>query len=42
MYRYEEAIGIAQNQDFFGSYEKLLQLLLESNINFEYRTTVAK
>lgn len=42
MYRYEEAIGIAQNQDFFGSYEKLLQLLLESDINFEYRTTVAK
>ena len=39
---YEDAIGIAQPAEFYHSYQKLLQVLLESKIDFEYRTTVAK
>lgn len=39
---YEEAIWLAQPSEFFISYQKLLQVLLEWNIDYEYRTTVAK
>lgn len=39
---YEDAIGIHQESDFYYSFQKLLQILLESSIDYEYRTTVAK
>lgn len=42
MYSYETAVGIAQTAPFFFSYDKLLQFLLEGNIDYEYRTTVIK
>lgn len=42
IYNYDEAVWVAQWPEFFFSYQKLLQLLLESNIDYEYRTTVIK
>jgi pyruvate formate lyase activating enzyme len=39
---YYKAVGVEQNEEFYHSYEKLLQFLLESNVDYEYRTTVAK
>jgi pyruvate formate lyase activating enzyme len=39
---YEDAVGLPQPAEFYLSYQKLLQTLLESKIDFEYRTTVAK
>ena len=42
LHSYEEAIGLPQPAEFYHSYQKLLQVLLESNIEYEYRTTVAK
>jgi len=42
IYSYEDAVGLPQTSEFFFSYQKLLQLLLESNIDHEYRTTVIK
>ncbi|MFZ2150980.1 MAG: anaerobic ribonucleoside-triphosphate reductase activating protein [Candidatus Absconditicoccaceae bacterium] len=39
---YEQAVGLSQPAEFFISYQKLLQILLEGNIDYEYRTTVAK
>ena len=42
LHSYEDAIGVAQPPEFYNSYQKLLQLLLESKIDYEYRTTVAK
>ena len=42
MYSYTSAVGLEQNSSFFLSYEKLLQFLLEGNIDYEYRTTVIK
>ncbi|MCX6825604.1 MAG: anaerobic ribonucleoside-triphosphate reductase activating protein [candidate division SR1 bacterium] len=39
---YEQAIGVHQEPEFYNSYQKLLQILLESKIDFEYRTTVIK
>ena len=42
LHRYHEAVGAQQPDDFFYSYQKLLQTLLEGDIDFEYRTTVIK
>ncbi len=42
IYSYDDAVGLPQTSEFFFSYQKLLQLLLESNIDHEYRTTVIK
>jgi pyruvate-formate lyase-activating enzyme len=42
MYSYNDAVGLPQKPEFFYSYQKLLELLLESNIEYEYRTTVVK
>lgn len=42
LHSYEDAIGLAQPPEFYHSYQKLLQILLESKIDYEYRTTVAK
>ena len=39
---YNEAVGVVQEAEFYNSFQKLLQLLLESKIEYEYRTTVAK
>ncbi len=39
---YEDAIGLEQPAEFYQSFQKLLQVLLESKIDYEYRTTVAK
>jgi pyruvate formate lyase activating enzyme len=39
---YEQAVGGPQPDSFFYSYQKLLQILLEGNIDYEYRTTVIK
>ncbi len=39
---YDQAIGVQEQPEFFNSYQKLLQTLLESKIDYEYRTTVAK
>jgi pyruvate formate lyase activating enzyme len=42
LHKYSEAVGIVQPDDFFYSYQKLLQILLEGNIDYEYRTTIIK
>ena len=42
IYSYETAVGLPQTSAFFLSFEKLLQTLLEWNIDYEYRTTVIK
>ncbi len=42
IYLYDEAVGVHQQSEFFFSYQKLLQTLLESTIDYEYRTTVVK
>jgi len=42
LHRYVDAIWVEQPPEFYNSYQKLLQVLLESKIDFEYRTTVAK
>jgi pyruvate formate lyase activating enzyme len=42
IYSYDDAVGVVQTSEFFFSYQKLLQLLLESNTDHEYRTTVIK
>lgn len=42
MHCYGDAVGLEQPAEFYHSYQKLLQILLESKIDFEYRTTVAK
>lgn len=42
MYSYDAAVGVHQEGPFFYSYQQLLQLLLESDIDYEYRTTVIK
>ena len=42
LHRYVDAIGLEQPPEFYNSYQKLLQILLDSKINYEYRTTVAK
>jgi len=39
---YYKAVGIEQTKEFYHSYEKLLQFLLEGNVDYEYRSTVAK
>jgi len=41
-YNYDIAVGIHQPPEFYLSYQKLLQILLEWNIDYEYRTTVIK
>lgn len=42
MHSYPDAVGLEQPPEFYYSYQKLLQILLESKIDYEYRTTVAK
>jgi len=42
MNKYSTAIWVKQNQDFFDGYKRLLEILLESKIDYEYRTTVVK
>lgn len=42
IYSYDDAVGVHQNSWFYLSYQKLLQILLEGNIDYEYRTTVIK
>jgi pyruvate formate lyase activating enzyme len=42
MHCYADAVGLEQPAEFYLSYQKLLQTLLESKIDYEYRTTVAK
>lgn len=42
IYQYDEAVWVSQNTAFFRNYEKLLGILLNSNIDYEYRTTVIK
>ncbi len=39
---YTDAIGLEQPPEFYLSYQKLLQILLENKIDYEYRTTVVK
>ena len=39
---YYKAVGIEQSEEFYHSYEKLLQFLLEGEIDYEYRSTIAK
>lgn len=42
MHCYADAVGLEQPPEFYHSFQKLLQILLESKIDYEYRTTVAK
>ena len=42
MHMYDEAVWLAQPSEFYNSYQKLLQLLIESGVDYEYRTTVVK
>lgn len=42
MHCYGDAVGLEQPAEFYHSFQKLLQVLLESKIDYEYRTTVAK
>ena len=42
LHSYTDAIGLEQPPEFYHSYQKLLEILLTSKIDFEYRTTVAK
>ncbi len=42
MDKYSIATGTDETQDFFNNYEKLRQLLLNWDIDYEYRTTVIK
>lgn len=42
IYQYDQAVWVSQNIAFFRNYEKLLGILLNSNIDYEYRTTVIK
>ncbi len=42
MHKLEDAIWVVEGPKFFNNYQKLLQTLLESKIEYEYRTTVAK
>lgn len=39
---FSKAVGVELWEEFYHNYEKLLQLLLEGNVDYEYRTTVAK
>jgi len=42
MHMYDQAAGLAQPAEFYNSFQKLLQILIESEIEYEYRTTVVK
>ncbi|MFA5748265.1 MAG: anaerobic ribonucleoside-triphosphate reductase activating protein [Candidatus Absconditabacterales bacterium] len=42
IYSYEQIIGVKEKPEFFYNFQKILTLLLESNIDYEYRTTVVK
>ena len=42
IYQYDQAVWVKQDSGFFRNYEKLLGILLNSNIDYEYRTTVIK
>lgn len=41
-HRYSQAVWVTQLDDFFYNYQKLLSLLLENRVEYEYRTTVIK
>jgi pyruvate formate lyase activating enzyme len=41
-HKYDIATWTKQNDEFFDGYERLFQLLKNSNIDYEYRTTVVK
>ncbi len=40
--KYSIATGTNETQDFFDNYEQIRQILLNGNIDYEYRTTVVK
>lgn len=42
IYSYDDAVWVHQTSEFYLNYQKLLQILLEGNIDYEYRTTVIK
>jgi pyruvate formate lyase activating enzyme len=42
IHMYDNAVWLAQPSEFYNSYQKLLQILLEWNIDYEYRTTIIK
>lgn len=42
IHEYDNAVWVVQPAEFYNSYQKLLQLLIESDIDYEYRTTVVK
>jgi pyruvate formate lyase activating enzyme len=42
LHMYSQAVGLPQSDDFFYNYQKILQLLLENRVDYEYRTTVIK
>jgi pyruvate formate lyase activating enzyme len=42
IYSYEQIIWVKEKPEFFYNFQKILTLLLESNIDYEYRTTVVK
>lgn len=42
LHSYAQAVGSPQPDDFFYNYQKLLQLLLQNRVDYEYRTTVIK
>lgn len=42
VYEYDLAVWLKQDSSFFRNYEKLLGVLLNTNIEYEYRTTVIK
>jgi len=39
---YEQSVWVSLNKRFFDNFDKILKLLLEGNIDYEYRTTVIK
>lgn len=42
LYVYDEAVWVKQSSEFFANYQKILELLLASDVDYEYRTTVIK
>lgn len=40
--KYATATGTSETQEFFDNYENLRQLLLNWNVDYEYRTTIVK
>lgn len=42
LYKYDEAVWLPQNEVFYQNFQSLLQTLLESDVDYEYRTTIIK